>query len=230
MVPTTVLITGANRGIGKGILELYALKPNHTITAANRDPGHQTSQELLSLPKAEGTTITVVKVDATFPTDAAEAAETLLTQGVDHIDILVLNAGIAFSWPKPEHVKIDDIRPHFETNVYGFIRAYQAFLPLLKASKDPKLVTMGSSAAFFTVSPPKHPSLLDQDTDSSSQRNRLPQRCTELVNRGARTFAMDKAAITVEESVQGVVNVIDASTKETHGGKLWKWTGEEEPW
>lgn len=49
-------------------------------------------------------------------------------------------------------------------------------------------------------------------------------------NRGARSFQLEKASITVDESVKGVVKVIDASTRETHSGKLWTFTGEEEPW
>ncbi|KEY73079.1 hypothetical protein S7711_06151 [Stachybotrys chartarum IBT 7711] len=110
---------------------------------------------------------------------------------------------------------------------------------------------MGSSAAFFTILNPAHnaiafpnaaygPSKVVQHWYTKHIAVQEPWLTafpvdpgfvqTELGNRGARTFAMDKAAITVEESVQGVVNVIDASTKETHGGKLWKWTGEEEPW
>ncbi|KAJ4163828.1 hypothetical protein LMH87_005532 [Akanthomyces muscarius] len=53
---------------------------------------------------------------------------------------------------------------------------------------------------------------------------------TEMGNRGARSFNLEQASITVDESVQGVVKVIDASTKETHSGKLFLWTGEEVPW
>lgn len=65
MAPTIVLITGANRGIGKGLLELYLLKPNHLVIAANRDPEDPTSKELGELPTANDTTLLVVKNDAT---------------------------------------------------------------------------------------------------------------------------------------------------------------------
>lgn len=53
---------------------------------------------------------------------------------------------------------------------------------------------------------------------------------TELGNRGADAFGIEKAAITVEESVTGVVKVIDASTLKTHSGKLFKYDGNQEPW
>lgn len=43
------------------------------------------------------------------------------------------------------------MQKHSETNVFGFVWLFQATLPLLKKStKDPKWVSMGSSAAFLT--------------------------------------------------------------------------------
>ncbi|CEL08795.1 hypothetical protein ASPCAL11940 [Aspergillus calidoustus] len=151
MAQTTVLITGANRGIGRGLLERYLAKPHHTVIAANRDTEDPTSKEIPSLPRAEGTTVKVVKLDMTSPTGAADAAKALNDQGIDGINILIANAGVATVWPKLDEVKIEDIRLHYETNVCGFVRVYQAFLALLKAASEPRLVTIGSSAAFLTV-------------------------------------------------------------------------------
>jgi norsolorinic acid ketoreductase len=68
MTRTVVLITGANRGIGKGLLEIYLLKPDHLVIAANRDPEHPTSKALAKLPTADGTSLLVVKLDATVRT------------------------------------------------------------------------------------------------------------------------------------------------------------------
>jgi norsolorinic acid ketoreductase len=156
MAPTIVLITGTNRGIGRGLLELYLAKPNHTIIAANRDPNHPTSKALADLPKAEGTSLLLIKIDATVPTDPADAVKELASHGIDHIDILIANAGIAFIWPKVSEVKVEDMQKHTVTNTYGVIHLYQATLPLLKKSKNPKWVSIGSSAAFLTVSVLQH--------------------------------------------------------------------------
>jgi norsolorinic acid ketoreductase len=150
MAPTIVLITGTTRGIGKGLLELYLKKPNHIVIAGNRDPSDSKSTSLHSLPKAEGTTLEIVKIEATSPTDAALAADEI-TAKFGHIDILVANSGIANLFPKFVDVTIEDVKPHIEVNYFGFIRLYQAFRPLLKKAKDPKWVTIGSSAGFLTV-------------------------------------------------------------------------------
>ncbi len=156
MAPTIVLITGANRGIGKGLLDLYLAKPNHTVIAANRDPNHATSKALAELPKAEGTSLVLVKVDATVPTDPAEAVNQLSSHGIDHVDIIIANAGISYIYPKVSEVKVEDVQKHMVPNVYGIIWLYQAFLPLLKKSQTPTWVSIGSSAAFLTVSVLEH--------------------------------------------------------------------------
>lgn len=49
-------------------------------------------------------------------------------------------------------------------------------------------------------------------------------------NLGATTFGMEKAAITVEESVNGLVKAFDSATRETHGGRMWSWEGRELSW
>ncbi|GAM38276.1 hypothetical protein TCE0_033r08873 [Talaromyces pinophilus] len=228
MAPTIVLITGANRGIGKGILELYLQKPNHTIIAANRDPSHPTSKALNDLPKADGTSLHVVKIDATSPTDPADAVKELENKGIDHIDILIANAGIALGFPKVEEVQVDYIQKHVDVNIYGFIRLYQAFLPVLKKAKNPRWVTIGSSAAFLThwytkAISVEAPWLTAFPVDPGWVQ-------TELGNRGADAVGVEKADITVEESTTGIVKVIDASTRETHSGKLFKYDGNELPW
>lgn len=153
MAPTIILITGANRGIGKGLLQLYLAKPNHTVIVGNRDPDHPTSKELTELPKAEGTSLILLKIDALVRTDPSDAVKSLEAQGIDHVDIIIANAGIKLSGPAVREVESEDIQRHIDVNVYGFLWLFQAFRPVLMKSKAPTWVTIGSSAAFLTVSP-----------------------------------------------------------------------------
>ncbi|KGO66497.1 Short-chain dehydrogenase/reductase SDR [Penicillium italicum] len=238
MAPTIVLITGANRGIGKGILELYLQKPNHTVIAANRDPSHPTSNALADLPKAEGTTLEVIKLDALSPTDPTEAVKDLAAKGINHVDILVANAGIALSWPKVSEVKVEEIQKHIDVDYYGFIHLYQAFRLVLKEAQAPKLVTIGNFITLQNAAYAPRKAVLHWCTKAISAEDPWLNAFildpgwvqTELGNRGADSFGLEKAAITVEDSVSGVVNVIDASTLQTHSGKLFKYDGNEEPW
>lgn len=152
MVPTVVLISGANRGIGRALLERYLLRPNHVVIAANRDPEHASSKDLVNLPKHSESRLIVVKIDAKSETDAVNAAKYLGQEGPDHIDIVVANAAVAYRFGKVSEMSIADIRDHFEPNVYGVVRLYQATLPLLLKSKNPKWVTVGSVAGSIEVS------------------------------------------------------------------------------
>ncbi|KAF3061561.1 putative sterigmatocystin biosynthesis ketoreductase stcE [Daldinia childiae] len=255
MAPVIVLITGANRGIGKGLLELYLAKPNHTVIAANRDPNHPSSKALAELPKAEGTSLVVIKIDATVRTDPSDAVKALHSRGISHIDILIANAGLGLLWPKVLDVDTDDIQKHIVTNVYGFLWLFQAFHPLLKDASNPIWVTMGSSTAFLTY----------YNSSNSISRNMVPAPNSayaptklmvhwytksihieepwltafpidpgfvqsDMGNRAAEYFGLGKATITIEESTAGIVKVIDAATRATHGGKMLAYDGKEVPW
>lgn len=145
-MPTVVLITGTNRGIGKGLLQRYLQLPDHTLIAANRNPDHPSSKELFSLPKAEGTKLILVKIDVTVWQDAFDAVKSLEGQ-IDHIDIVIGNAGVSYIWPTVADVKLEDIEGHIKPNVYGQVALYQATRPLLKKSKrEPILTNLGSTA------------------------------------------------------------------------------------
>lgn len=154
MAPITVLISGANRGLGKGLLQRYLTKPNHIVIAANRDPGHATSKALTDLPTGPGSRLIVVKCDSSVESDALEAVKELTAQGIDHLDLVIANAGVAFKYGKVSELKIADLQAHIVPNVYGVVWLYQATLPLLRKSTNPKFVTMGSSAGRIEVSAP----------------------------------------------------------------------------
>jgi hypothetical protein len=41
---------------------------------------------------------------------------------------------------------------------------------------------------------------------------------------------MEKAWLTVDESVEGIKKVIDVTMKLTHGGRMWDYSGEQKAW
>lgn len=152
MSQTIVLISGANRGIGKALLERYLVRPHHIVVAANRDPEHVSSKDLIKLPKHRDSQLIVVKIDGTSEDDAVHAVKQLEQEGIEHIDMIIANAGVASSFGKVSEINIADIKDTFEPNVYGVLRLYQATLPLLLKSKAPKWATVGSVAGSIEVS------------------------------------------------------------------------------
>ncbi|KAH6717085.1 hypothetical protein BKA61DRAFT_477458 [Leptodontidium sp. MPI-SDFR-AT-0119] len=251
MTSTIVLISGANRGLGKGLVELYLAKPNHTVIAANRDPENASSKALAKLTTGSGSRLIVVKTDASVETDALEAVKALSFQGIEHIDVVIANAGVSYTWPKVSELKIEDLQGHLVPNVFGVVWLYQATLPFLLKSNNPKFATIGSTAGNLEVSralpvdyvdnscrnQPPIPNAaygtskaavhwltkrIDAEEEKLTAFVISPGWCkTEMGNTGARHFGMAEAIVEPADSCRAMVELIDAATKETHGGMLW---------
>ncbi|KAI1374564.1 NAD(P)-binding protein [Hypoxylon crocopeplum] len=250
MAPTIVLISGANRGLGKGLLERYLARPNHTVIAANRNPEHPTSKALDDLPKGADSCLIVIKVDASVETDASEAVKQLIARGIDHLDIVIANAGVCYAWPKVSELKTEELQGHLTPDLFGVIWLYQATLPLLKKSVVPKWISIGTIGGKIEEQPPLpnaayatskaavhwvtkrmnqeedwltafviHPGLVETDMGKAS-----------IASLGLESRGVHIPLITIDESCDGMVSLIDVATKESHGGRFWDYDGGRESW
>ncbi|KAI5861162.1 NAD(P)-binding protein [Durotheca rogersii] len=245
MASTIVLISGANRGLGKGLLQRYLAQPDHTVIAANRDPEHASSKELDNLPKAAGSRLIVVKVEATSDSDALEAVKKLQDQGIDHLDIVIANSGIVDGLATVADVSIEQLQRHVDVNFYGGIRLFQATIPLLRKAANPKFVTMGTAAASLK-NQVNIPNALYGPTKAAGhwiavRINNEEEKVnsfvihpgfvqTDMGNRSAQALGLEKAFVTVDDSCDGIFKLISESTKEATGGRFWNYDGEELPW
>lgn len=75
----TYLITGANRGIGKALLDVYVARPNTTVIAAVRDVPKST-KDLASAPVHSSSKLIIVKIDSTSDSDPAAAVSELASK------------------------------------------------------------------------------------------------------------------------------------------------------
>lgn len=143
-MPQTILITGANKGIGLALARELAAQ-SHTVIASCRSPA--AAKELRELETRHADLFSIVKLDVNSDSSAAEAAR-VVAAIVPALDVLVNNAAI---FPEEGGESILDIdlahfRAAFETNVLGVIRATRAFLPLLEKGRNPRIVNISSGA------------------------------------------------------------------------------------
>lgn len=129
----TVLITGANRGIGLAFTRELLARGARKVYAAARDPATVTVQGVQAL-----------RLDVTIPEEVAAAA-TL----ADDVDLVINNAGIAqpggFLLPDSDAVA----RRIFETNFFGVLNVSKAFAPVLKANGGGALLNVLSVASWI---------------------------------------------------------------------------------
>jgi NAD(P)-dependent dehydrogenase (short-subunit alcohol dehydrogenase family) len=112
----TVLVTGANRGIGKALVEEALRRGAKRVYAGTRRPFTHLDRRV--------TTLTLDVTNAAQIQQAADEVETL--------DVLINNAGVAIY---DDLSNLDVIEEHLAVNFLGPLKLVHAFLPLLKRSK-----------------------------------------------------------------------------------------------
>lgn len=132
----TVLVTGANRGIGKAILEALLAEGAKRIYAAARDI---TSLDAL-VNQAPGV-IVPLQLDVTNASDIANVAKL-----VGQLDILINNAGIATGSDFSGEASLGIAASEMATNYFGVISLTHALMPVLQKSGAAAVVNVSSIA------------------------------------------------------------------------------------
>lgn len=138
---TTILITGASRGLGAMTARRLAAR-GATVFAGARNPSTIAAQ-LQADPETVNLDIRPLELDVTDD-QSVDAALSTVGASVDTLDVLINNAGIPGTWAAPQDVEPGDFTRVFETNVFGVARVTRAFLPLLSRGQQPRLVMVSS--------------------------------------------------------------------------------------
>lgn len=155
MSKKTVLITGANKGIGfQTALEMGRLGYRVWLGSRDETVGREAVAHLL----ADGSDARVLVVDVR-DSESVRAAAHLVLEEDGKLDVLINNAGIAGTQPiAPSEQTIADIQRIYDTNVFGAIRMTQACLPALKAAQAARVVMVSSGLGSLTwTADPTHP-------------------------------------------------------------------------
>lgn len=138
---TITLITGANKGLGRETARRL-LEIGHTVLIGARDAerGRRTADELGGV---------FLKIDPTSDASVAAAADQV-ENDYGRLDVLVNNAGTAEPRVGAADLTAQEAMKGFSINVFGPIRVTHAFLPLLRASDNPRIVNVSSGVGSFT--------------------------------------------------------------------------------
>lgn len=143
----TAVVTGAAGGIGRGIAISLARRGCHLALA---DINEAPLAETAKLAATPGLRISQHHLNVADRAAVAALPAQVLAQHPG-VDILINNAGVALGGTF-DQVTEEDFEWLFEINFWGVVRMTRAFLPLLKASDDARLVNL--SSIYGIISPP----------------------------------------------------------------------------
>lgn len=225
---STVLITGANRGIGLGFARAYAAD-GWRVIAACRNPAGATALSDI------GGDVSVHPLDVTRTDQVAALAAELEPEA---IDILINNAGVGYAGDRRDGADADGWLPVFDVNTVGPVRMIDAFRGHVARSQHRVIASISSG--------------LGSIGDNTSGGWAAYRASKAALNMVMRTFSValasdgicclalspgwvrtdmggSGATLAPEESVRRMRRILDAAGP-AQSGRFYHHTGEEFPW
>ncbi|KZO92371.1 NAD(P)-binding protein [Calocera viscosa TUFC12733] len=247
MAPIVYLVSGANRGIGLGLVTSLVLRPDVVVFAGARNPA--AASDLKALQNQYPGKLHIVKLTSAERADN-EAAIAEIKRTTGKLDVVIANAGIAKFWGTILNTPLDEMREHWEVNVIGPTVLFQSAWPLLKAAPKPEfaiITSIAASIAAGAVLPAGFLAYGASKTGANFLGMKLHSEHAELVvalihpgpvETEMGNFARDEdpvirealTFISVEESVAGILKLVDGAKRDADGPKMIGFDGTIFPW
>lgn len=156
----TVLVTGANRGLGKAIASgLARLGATVLLTVRDREKGDQARAEIVEEIAADNPDPDIrVEVCDVSDLDAVRDFAADLTGRISVLDVLIHNAGVL---PAERAETADGHEVTLATHVLGPLLLTELLVPLLSGSADPRVILMSSGGMYTQPLPTNDPEYLN---------------------------------------------------------------------
>lgn len=145
---STVLVTGASRGIGLATALAFA-RAGHTVAGTMRNPA--AAPELARAAAAERLAVSVFTMDVDDDASVQQAVRRIESE-LGPVEVLVNNAGIEGTG-SVEEMALPVFRDVMETNYFGAIRCIQAVLPGMRARRSGCIANVTSISGRLASSP-----------------------------------------------------------------------------
>lgn len=145
---SVAVVTGSSSGIGLETSLLLARTGIRTYATVHKIDN---ARELVDIIEKERDTLPleILQLDVTDENSVKTAIDGIVNE-TGRIDILVNNAGYGLIGAL-EDIPMEEVRAHFNTNLFGVIRVIQSVLPIMRRRKNGTIVnisSMGGRIAF----------------------------------------------------------------------------------
>jgi NAD(P)-dependent dehydrogenase (short-subunit alcohol dehydrogenase family) len=220
------LVSGANRGIGWEVARRLAARGDR-VTPSVRNEATRASLELAG---AAEPLVFDTRDEAAIHAAAAKLSEP--------VDVLIANAGVyGPQRQSATDMDFDGVLDLFNINTLGPLRTAQAFLPLLRKSRNPRIVFISSAMGSMALAGSNN---IGYRAAKAALNKFMQGLAEDLHEQGVTVISMHpgwvrtdmggpNAPLSVEESAAGVIKTIDALTLEQTGSFL-NYRGETVAW
>jgi NAD(P)-dependent dehydrogenase (short-subunit alcohol dehydrogenase family) len=237
----TVLISGANRGIGFEFVKQYAAKGWRVIAGA-RNP--DAAADLKALTE-EYPKVTIEQLDVSDLASIDALAARLSGQP---IDLLINNAGYFGEFADQAFgvIKHDLFDVFMRTNARGPLKMSEAFVPHLKAGQIKKIVAITSQAGSFGMDSGGLPGMYFYKSSKAALNMIMRNIAKDVSEHGIAVAVLSPGMVNTAgedvpperrfpglieppESITGMIGVIDQLSLENTGAFI-RYTEELQPW
>lgn len=222
----TVLITGANRGLGLEFARQYK-EAGWRVIGTARKPGEADELEALG--------VQVVQLDVADQDSVDRMAAELAGQPVD---LLINNAGIFPRVGKIDEIDFDDYQRTLEVNTVGPVRVTRALLPNLRQGK--LKIIAGLSSNLGSIAENERGNFYGYRESKAALNMFTKTLAAELGPEGFICVVLTpgwvqtdmggpNATLEPSESIAGMKAVLDKLTA-ADNGTFWSYDGSQMPW
>jgi len=243
----TVLITGANRGIGLELARQYAAKDWNVIATTRRPIDDKGTDDLKAIQKAHPNLI-IERVDVT---DSAMIRSVQAKYKDQPLDVLINNAAAVETTFQADLAKVnipydkidfDAARNDFDVNTLGPMRMIQAFMPNVEKSQQKKIVNVTSFIGSYDKG--GTPMGMNYGASKAGLNMYSYKLHHAMKGKGVVVALVEPVLVAskpgvsnipmsspVDVEVAKLVKIIDGMTVESAGGKITNFsTGKIDPW
>lgn len=228
----TIVITGANRGLGYELAEEAAGR-GWQVWAGIRGPGSNT-EKLQSLVERYPDSVHVLPLDVTDEGSVKYAFEQLASR-IDALDAVVNNAAVLLGRDqKLEELSLEQVEQSFQTNLYGPILVMKHALSLLSKGREQAIINISSEAGSMSGA---YGGDYSYAISKSALNMFTAQLRSQFAPRGYAVYAVhpgwirtdmggDKAPGDASESAAGIMDLVERKREAREGAFFVNHTGE----